>query len=198
MSNMEEIKSRASKLPPVDENVVLPAAIRAAAARSSEIHKAVYEEPQAVEPKQEEKPGGENGQQEKPNAKAEEAPKEPQAEVPPNSAAGDDWQHKYNSMKGRYDGAVNTISQLNQRVASLEGLLARQQEAPKPVGYVPAELTFKGITPEERETYGDEFIDVATRAAQEKLSPELRALRQQVEELSGKLGNVATTTKQNV
>lgn len=193
MSNMQEIADRAKNLPPVDENVKLPAAIRAAAARSTEIHKAAYE--QAPAPVEEVKPNGENGEQEKADAEAKAAEEERQKnnKAP---ATPDDWEHRYNSMKGRFESSTNTITQLNQRIANLEGLLSRANAAPRPVATPPAELTFKGITAEERETYGEEFIDVATRAAQEKLSPELVRLQRQVEELTGRLGGVAERTQQ--
>lgn len=199
MTNMQEIKAKASKLPPIDESVELPAAIRAAAARSAELHKMVYEEEAPVnvqQPQQEEQPGGEDGKQKEANTKAPEAPKEQEANTAPaEPSSGDDWQHKYNSMKGRYEREKDTTGQLLQRIASLEGLLARQQEAPRPVAPVPQELTFKEVTPEERENYGEEFLDVASRAARERLAPELQVLQRKIDELSGKVGTVATTTE---
>lgn len=194
---MQEIKNRANQLAPADENVVLPAAIRAAAARSAEIHKAVYEEgqqaPEVVD-------SGEDGKQAEPTAAEAQAAQEVQDnnKAQPAEGSAEDWQHRYNSMKGRYDRAEDTVRSLNNRIANLENLLSTANQQPKPVAQISPDLQFRKISAEERETYGDDFIDVASRAAQEKLSPELTELRRQVTELSSKLGGVETVTKQTV
>jgi uncharacterized coiled-coil protein SlyX len=200
MSSMEEIKSRAAQLPPVDENVKIPAAIRAAAARSDALHKTAYE----AEGKQEEEDkgqeghkqgeegkqdGGTEGKQEKakPEAGSEaKAGEKPAAQAP----AASEWEHKYNSLKGRYDQQAATIRQLSSHVEQLQAEIAK-----KPVEPVRTpDNTIKGVTPEERETYGDDFLDVAARAAAEKFTPRIAELEKTIERLNAQVGTVAQVT----
>lgn len=184
---------------PIDADVQLPAAIRAASARASEIHKAAYltvEEAAEQEQAQQEQEAAqqEQAQQEQEPAQQEPAQQEPakQAQKP---AEPDTWEHKYNSMKGRYDQQVSTVRDLNTRIAQLENLLATAQaQKPAPAAHNP-DLTFKPISAEEREAFGDDFIDVSRRAAMEQLSPEIQRLNQQIAELKGQVGKVATTTQ---
>lgn len=190
---------------PEDADVKLPAAIRAAAARSAQIHAQAYE--------QEQQPGQQPGQQEQQpgqqeqatNAKEEVKPEaSPEVGTPSASpqsdakAGADDFQHRYNSLKGRYDKQEDMIRQLTSRIGQLESLLARAEKAQQPAQQPTPDLQFKGISNEDREAYGDDFLDVAARAAQEKLNPEIAALKRQVAELSGKVGTVAERTEQQV
>jgi hypothetical protein len=202
MTSMQELKSRAQKLPPVDDTVKLPAAIRAAAARADAVHQQAYETPKEPDapvtqpPAEQPKQDGTEGQ---PEATQPEATAQPEAgtENPPATPKdGGDWEHKYNSMKGRYDRAEEMIRGLNSRISQLEGLLARAAEQ-KPTAPNP-DLTFKPlITDKDKEDFGAEFIDVAQRAAQEKLSPEIKQLRQELERLQGQLGSVAQRSQVN-
>ncbi len=75
----------------------------------------------------------------------------------------------------------------------MEGLLASKVETP-PQARTP-DLTFKPVTQEEKDNYGEEFIDVATRAAAEKLSPEISRLTEELNRLKGTISNVAEKTE---
>lgn len=197
--NMDEIKARASQMPPVDPNVKLPAAIRAAAARSDAIHGQAYsqegEEGKKDEGKQEpekgqEANGGTEGKQEKANPEAGKegkASEKPAASAP--SQTPSEWEHKYNSLKGRFDQQTATISQLTTHVEQLQRELiqaTKQQPQRTP------DTTFS-ITPEEAETYGQDFLDVAARAAGQKLSPEIAALKEHIARLEAQVGQVGST-----
>lgn len=196
MTNMSEIQTRAKKLSPIDENVQLPAAIRAAAARSNALHQKAYEEPtqQNAEPKAGEGENGGEGKQKEADTQAQAEPKTGAENTPAPAQGDEDWQHKYNSLKGRYDRQDDTIRQLNGRISQLEGLLSRASATPAPEKRT-AENTFKAISPEDREAYGDDFLDVAARAAQEKLSPEMEAMRRELNEMRGQLSGVAQRTQ---
>lgn len=196
-----------AKHQPIDNEVQIPAAIRAASARASEMHRAAYlTVEEAAEADAAEAAAAQAAAEEAAKVPAEPAepakaaePAKPAAEpakpaTPP--AEGDTWEHKYNSVKGRFDQQGSTIRELNSRIAQLENLLSGAQ-AQKPAQQPNADLTFKPISAEERETYGEDFIDVSRRAAMEKLSPEIQKLNQQIAELKGQVGQVATTTKQS-
>lgn len=198
---------------PIDPDVKLPAAIRAASARSDALHKSAYE---AEAPVAEVTPG--DGNKQAPTATVG-TPPAPQATQPPvnapqatttpapvqqptpdqnsnsqSNSQADDWQHKYNSLKGRYDTQEQTIANQSNRIRNLEGLLAAQAATP---AATPAELQFKPITPKDREEFGDEFLDVAARAAAEKLVPELKTLRETVTSLQSAIGAQAETARAN-
>ncbi len=172
---------------PIDPDVVIPAAIRAASARSDALHREAY---QTAAPVAEVTPPAEATP---PAAEVKPAEQPKPAEAKP---AKDEWEHKYNSIKGRYDQQDETIRGLNSRISELQGLLARAQ-APAPVQTPNPDLTFGTITEKDREDFGADFIDVAQRAAAEKLSPEIKRLTQEIERLKGTVGNVAERTAKN-
>jgi hypothetical protein len=198
-------KQQFKDLGAADPEVKVPAAIRAAAARADALHQQSYQtEPPVDENKEgaaeEGKPNGTEGQSQKAEP---ENPVQPPAgkegDPAPAQNGSDDWQHKYNSIKGRYDRSEQTIAGLNNRIGQLEALLARANAAPAPAP-TPAnpDLKFKGVSPEDRENFGDDFIDLAQRAAMEKLNPELASLRRELEGLKGSVGNVAQQTQEQV
>lgn len=196
MVSTAELKSRTAKLAPIDPDVKIPAAIRAQAERAAALHGEVY----APAPKQE--PNGQERQQEE--AKVIEGTVEPTAPkagaetVPvtaPSQGEGEDYQHKYNSLKGRYDKQDETIRSLTSTMEQLRGEIARLSAQPQPAPVVRTkENTFQPLTKEEREAYGEDFIDVSARAAREKLDPEIEELRQTVASLQSTLGTIADTT----
>jgi hypothetical protein len=84
-----------------------------------------------------------------------------------------------------------TISELQNRVSNVENLMAQMQAQP-PVqqpNQVPRELRAESlITPEERAAYGDDFMDVMSRVAQQQnqnLLTEVQSLKQQLGNVSG-------------
>lgn len=189
MTSTQEIKNRASKLPPIDQTMQLPAAIRAAAARSEALHKEAY---QAAEPTVEPTVA--------PEATA--TPTTPENVTPevvvvattpqPTGATKDDWEHRYNSLRGRYDKDQQTIAGLTSRIGQLEAALTSK---PQPVQPNP-DLQFKPlITDKDKEDFGADFIDVAQRAALEKVNPEIAALKAQLARLEGNVGSIAATAQ---
>lgn len=192
MVSLNELKNKSAKLPPVDTEVQIPAAIRAQAARAAALHGEVY----APAAKQE--PNGQERQQEE--AKVIEGTVEPPApeagkeKVPVAAPSqGEDFEHKYNSLKGRYDKQEDTIRQLSQNMDHLRSEINRLTTQPAPVART-KENTFQPLTKEEKEAYGEDFIDVSARAAAERLNPEIEELRNTVASLQTTLAAVADTT----
>jgi len=199
---------------PIDTDVQIPAAIRAAAARSEQLHQQMYQgtseppTPANDDPNRgndggdKQQPPAPQEQPNEPSAQPEEQPNPPAPEPAPQPAqppaqqgSDADWQHRYNSLKGRYEAQERTIHGLNQRIADLEALLARSTATPPAQQRTPENTFQKLITPEDEETYGKDFISVAQRAAEEKLSPEIQFLKKQVDDLSRTLSGVAQTTE---
>jgi hypothetical protein len=114
--------------------------------------------------------------------------------TPPASSEGENFEHKYHSLKGRYDKDQETIRQLQSSVSQLSSEVTRIASAqPAPVART-RENTFKPLTAEERDAFGEDFIDVSARAARERLDPELAELRDTVASLQQRLETVADTT----
>jgi len=180
-----------TNLPPIDPDVKVPAAIRAAALRANALHNELYigdAQPKVEAP---EKPAGEalakGGAVTKPDEEPGYTGKSEggqQASTP--SPGGEDdnttWEHKYKSLKPRFDKQDGVISQLNGRISQLERMLASSAQ-PSPAERRNPDLNFKPLDKDEREAYGEDFLDVAARAAAEKLSPELASLRQEVDQI---------------
>lgn len=180
------------QLPDIDKNVVVPAAVAAAAAQANELQRqfisggAPDDAPQDDQPQD---PGFEleGGQQ--------------QDDPPPaqDTGGGDDspkpgtWHHKYLSMKGRYDHEVprlrTQIAELSERVSNLNNVIASMEAAPR--APAPAPKTESLLTDEEVQEYGPDFIDVASRIAKQAVAP----FQSEIENLKAQLGGVGKQMK---
>lgn len=196
MTSLQDLKNKSAKLPPIDTEVQLPAAIRAAAARSNSLHAQAYSQPEPTtdvqQPTATPAATGTEGQpaQAQPEAVATPAPGAEDTPTPPKAI---DWENRYNSMKGRYDRAEDTIRGLVQRINALEAAPPAPQHVQQPT----PDLQFKpSITDKDRDEFGADFIDVAQRAAMDKVHPEIASLKAQLARLEGTVGNVASQTAQ--
>ena len=178
-----------------DENAQIPAAVTAAGKRADEIHKQIYPQP-AAEP--EKKP---EAVAEKPAEKPAEAA--PPAEKPAEPAAPEEsWEHKYKSIKGRFDRVQPQLQAQAEQIANLQQVIAGMQKAP-PVPAAapsPADLGMDEQplhTAAERENFGDEFLDVVGKKAKEQFSPEVKHLKTQLAALQQKLDAVTGTIVQD-
>jgi hypothetical protein len=173
----------------IDPNVKVPAAVRRGAAASDAIHKQAYT-PEGAPPV------------DLLVSPAPAAPTAPAATVPPAETPPDEstWEGRYKSIKGRYDKAQTTMSQqqgdisnLQNEVANLQRLLASVPPAPVTAPELAAGLT----TPEERAQYGEEFMDVVARRAQEAVAPKLKTLEDENADLRRQLGGVTNVVVGN-
>jgi cell division septum initiation protein DivIVA len=77
------------------------------------------------------------------------------------------------------------------QIASMQNMIANLQAK----NDVPPDLRPQSLlTPEERSEYGDEFLGVVAKKAKEELSPEVAALRQQINGLERKLEGTTAST----
>ena len=176
---------------PVDTSVQIPASVRASTAAAEAAYKAAYGEPapDATAPP------------ETPPAPAAEAtppapPAEPPAPPPPPAepVTAAEWEHRYNSMKGRFDQASQTNGMLQEQMREMGDELTRvhatitqRQQAPRQDPPPPRKL----VTQADMDTYGPELIDVIRRAAVEAVAPELQSQRQEIRKTGQR---VASTT----
>jgi len=181
----------AQVLAEIDPNVKIPPAVKALAARAEAVFNATYA-PETVE---------------QPEAPAEVAEQVgDQVETPAqdftsksNEPKGDEqsWEHRYKSMKGRYDRSEGQIRGLSDQIAGLQNVISTMQVAPQT--YVPNEQSAQRfITAEEEQDYGAEFLSVVGKKAKEELSPEVAKLRAEIDGLKSQLTGVGSYVQQDV
>lgn len=167
-----------------DPDVVLPPAVRASMAKAAAAHEAAYPKPQAPDAPTPQ-PAPVAVVEPTPAPSPAPAPVEPEPPVvnPPPV----DWEHRYNSMKGRHDRAVAQTNQLSEKMANLERLVATLQKPTTPTELTPESL----LTPKEVEDYGEEFLAVVGKRAKQEFQSTINALQSKITSLESQLG--ATT-----
>jgi hypothetical protein len=136
------------------------------------------------------------GQADPPPQETPEAPPptpEPPATPPPAPApAGEDWQHKFQTLQGKYNAEVpglrNQIAELTRKV---EDLTAKPPATPEPAAAAPPPAT-KLITDEDTETYGADLIDLIRRVAVENDAGERARLQGEIADLRKQMAAQAT------
>lgn len=189
----------------VDPNVRIPDHVKQAAKDAETIHKQVYKEdlPQPAQPEHTHaqpaaQPGVDPAAEEATRAEAARAaaaaavdpqtqpdPAKPGVSADDEGVSASEWRHRFLSMKGRFDAQVRNNGAMQQQMQELADELQRTQALMQPGTSTqrPAADTSqvhkKLITEQDRETYGDDLIDVARRVAMETVGPEIESLRTQ-------------------
>lgn len=174
----------------IDPNVKIPAAVLRHSRIADDLHQSAYAPPvdpnNPVAPLGAEPPADPNA----PPAPAPAEPPQPILEVPLTPPPTDiETLQRENAglrggiaaMRGRLSAAGHENSTLKTRITELERAPPPPATPPRDPATNPASL----ITPEQRAEYGDELLDVAARAAAERLSPELEAMRQELKTIKG-------------
>jgi hypothetical protein len=176
-------------LDPVDPLVKVPAAVTKSVAAADAAHAAVYGEPQpalGVEsptepPDPDQQPDNQDG------TTATEAPRAQTPEAPPSApqgGEGDPWEHRYRSLKGRFDTQTTMLQGQESRISQLEGLIATIRTAPQ---NNPPPQAQRLITPEEERDYGVDFLEVVSKKAREDLGPQLQQISSRLDNISTRL-----------
>lgn len=106
------------------------------------------------------------------------------------------WEHRYQSMHGRFREASNQLQQANARIEALENMLASMQSAPRAPSAAPQTQTAaRLITEKDEQEMGPEMIDLMRRAAREELAPLLPRV-QEIDELKQRITGVTQQTEQ--
>lgn len=195
------VPAAAKPLPPIDPNVQIPESVRRAAAKAEAYYAPqppvadppVAPEPQAdpaapLQPPPPEPPvdpavAPEPPKPRKPRAAqrvAAPAPAEPPPPAPPPAdpdVPEAQWEHRFRSMKGRYDANQGVMAQMQEQMSLMAQELARTQALlTNPVNQPPPPSSL--ITDLDRQNYGTDLIDLTTRVAREAVEPELNAVKQ--------------------
>lgn len=173
-------------VPKIDPNVKIPSAVLAASQRSEAIFNQV------------------NGIEEKPETPAAEVTVEPPALAPsepvaapatPEPSPAVNWEHRYNSMKGRFEQAQNQIREQNESLRAMGERITQLQTAATVTPRSPRELDAASlITPQETAEYGEEFLTVVGKKAREVATPEINELRARLDTLANSVQGVGQVT----
>lgn len=182
----------------VDPGVKMPAAVLRHAERASQIQKEAYQlgdppsDPPADPPANEQAPAAEPPVTPQGNEPASVEPPAvpPISQVPSTPAPSDPAEllrenqglrNGINAMRGRLNASEQNLNRIQQRMGELERTIASLQAPAPQQPRDPATNPQSLITPEMRSEYGDELLDVAARAAQERINPEISALREELQ-----------------
>jgi hypothetical protein len=113
--------------------------------------------------------------------------------APDAPAAPINWEHRFNSMKGRFDASQNNVRAMSEQITLLQGQLAAAPAAPIPAELQPASL----LTPEETNEYGADFLNVVGKKALEQLSPEMAQLKKDLADLNARIAAGAQSSAAN-
>lgn len=177
---------------PVDPNVRIPDHVARAARVAEDIHKQAYTppEPQAQVPQPEPQAPQPEPQAQVPQPEPQPQQVEPQPLKPGDeNVTAEEWRHRFLSMQGRFSQATKTIGSMEVQMGDLARELQHvqsqlTQQVQQPVHQVSQPVHNNLITDADREAYGDELIDLARRAAQSAVAPELDDLRARNESLT--------------
>lgn len=180
MTNVDVVRDQPPpSLAPVDSTVKVPDSVRRAAAHADSFYKPAEAPPV-------DQPAPAPASTEAPPQPAEAAPPVAPAPVlepapPPapaeTSVTAQQWEHRYNSMKGRHDQVQQQMTAMNRQMQQMgdelmaaQRVLSQRQQPPK---------QSKLITPEDEQSYGNELIDLAKRAAKEAVGQDIETLRKE-------------------
>jgi len=184
----------------VKSETKVPKAVKASAARAEELHRQVYSTEVEEAPKVEGDNASENDAQNAPATAAEDKGNEPTKDTTPPltsegndttkaEGAGENLQHKYDSLMGRFKRQREQIDQMSSQISHMQSLLA---SAPKKED-TPSELQAERlITKEDEDEYGTEFLGVVGKKAKEELTPLVSELKSEIANLKAQLGQVGT------
>lgn len=117
---------------------------------------------------------------------------EPAPAAPPPAPVVEPWEARYRTLQGMYDTDVKSVRTENTELRSKVDALQKQLDAK-----VPAEptkpsppATIPGITAKDAEAFGDDLMEVITRAARALAAEQIAPLQAKVDELTAKTGTV--------
>jgi hypothetical protein len=181
-----------------DPDVKIPAAVRAAAARSEQLFNQLRDQP--VEDSTEEVTSQGNPELDAASLTQSAPAQEPAkpAETQPTEtqpADGESWEHKYKSMHGRFVRSQDQIKGLSEQISQLQLVISTMQTAPAAAPIPQFEIE-NLITPEEAADYGEDFLKVVGKRAREEIAPVVKGYEAKIAELEKKLNGVSGAVQQ--
>ena len=176
-----------------------PRAVREAAERADQLHAEVYPDEEVATPEASQEPSEPAGDA-SPAASPQTPPEsastsQPAPEAPalapstqPKEETLDYWRDKFRTLEGKYRAEVpRQASQLREagdRIQRLEQTLANMAAAP---ASTPQSSAKSLVTQEEVEEYGEDFVSMIRRVAQEEAGRAVQTVAPRIEEVQGEL-----------
>jgi len=183
-----------------DPNLKIPAAVRAAAARSDELIRQMRGDEVTPESNQQTQPAdGQPPLTAEPGAEPASEPPKPASKAasePPKSDDGESWEHKFKSVNGRYQRAQEQIRDMADQIQNLQNVIASLQSAPQNV-QIPELQAERLITDDEVRDYGEDFLKVVGKKAKEEVAPVIKAYEAKIKELESRLNGVNNVVQQD-
>jgi hypothetical protein len=176
-----------------DPNIKLPAAVRAAAARSTALVNQMNGVTEEVTSEGNEEAPQNDGQP--PMTAGSQEQVEPQGEQP-ERADNETWEHKYKSVHGRFLRSQEQIRDMADQIQNLQNVIATMQAAPS-TSEVPSFKVERLITEDEARDYGEDFLKVVGKKAKEELGPIIKQYESQIEDLKRQVTGVTGVVKQD-
>lgn len=182
----------------------IPAAVQRAAALADEVFHRQNQDQAGGDPASAEAPAGQDASTSSEPPAPAPATTTVVAAPPAPPAEQIDWQHKFNSLKGKHDAEM---ARMQAEIEGLHRVLGSMQAAaaqppagpgapPAPASAPPGfDLDFRPISDDERADYGEEFLSVAERAAAQKFAPVIKNLMAEIQTLKQNVNTVATTVQ---
>ncbi len=165
--------------------MAMPRAVEEAAKRAEELHAQLYTQQNTEEPAAtDNQPDPESAPK---DDQVDQAPQDSQDPKPQDPPKEDPWEHKYKVMEGKYRAEVPRLAAENRDLRQKFDALTAEIESLKSKATTPAQSL---ISPEDREKYGDDLLDVIKRTAQEQVA----AKDQEIAELKRRLDGVHQDT----
>jgi hypothetical protein len=166
--------------------MAIPRKVKEAAEKAEALYQQAYPVEQSEPaPVQEPEPAPTEPSQEDPQAQQEPMATEPTVKSEPQDPPAEDkWEHKFKVIEGKYKAEVPRLAaQIRELSQKVESLSAENEELKsRPLAEVQAL-----ISPEDREKYGDDLLDVIRRAAKEEVGTkdtEIATLKKQLESIT--------------
>jgi len=128
-------------------------------------------------------------------------PPDPTSLSPAPDSGPPNWEHQFNSMRGRYERAEQDNRRMATQINDMQRLMAAMHTPPPspapPQAQQGSGVRFEGgvsggrkLTPKEISEYGEELLDVVGRRAQEMYEPVVAGLRNELEQVRRQVGGV--------
>jgi len=112
----------------------------------------------------------------------------------PATPTAEEWEHRYKSLKGRYDAE---IPELRGQLGGLRDLIASMQTHAEPPKVEPARPESIELTPNEAADYGPDFVGVVKKIAAGVVRAELAGVRADLGRVHETVQSVTTRTEQS-
>ena len=171
------VDAKGMPLPPVDPNVKIPDSVKASGSHADALHAQAYSQTPPAPPVQTSPPP------------ATQTPPAPTSD-PRANWTQDQWAQHARSMEGRFKQSQEQITSLQTHMTEMGDELLRSQTqrvmAPPPPP-PPVTPPARQVTPQDVETYGEDFLNVAQRAALDAVAPRLAQLETRNQQLERRL-----------